>query len=75
MNNSRQIIESPKVEHQYQKSISGFQNKSRRPQQLNGILKPNSDTDSPKLPPRNKAMCGSCHIQSVLTGVKYGNWC
>ena len=50
--------------------MSGIQNKSRRPQQLNGILKSNSDTDSPKLPPRNKPMCGSCHIQSVLTGVK-----
>ena len=55
-------MESPKVEHEYHKSVSGFQNKSRRPQQLNGILKSNSDTDSPKLPPRNKPMCGSCHI-------------
>ena len=55
LNNSRQIIDSPKVEHEYHNSISGFQKKSRRPQLLNGpSLKPNSDTDSPKLPPRNK---------------------
>ena len=64
-------MESPKVEHEYHNSVSGFQNKSRRPQQLNGILKSNSDTDSPKLPPRNKPMCVSCRIWSVLTGVEY----
>ena len=55
LNNSRQIIDSPKVEHEYHNSVSGFQKKSRKPPLLNGSsLKPYSDTDSPKLPPRNK---------------------